>query len=84
LGNLPNGMGSALERSERALVFHRHPRSVRQVAGRHRLVAWATPAGRQTVETVRIDGGAFFYRAKATALMNAGLPDMKQSNTFNL
>ena len=44
LGNLPNGMGSALEQSERVPIFQRHRRSVRQVAGRHRLVACATHA----------------------------------------
>ncbi len=42
LGNLPNGMGSALECSERWLMFEYHRLSVRQVAGRHRLVACAT------------------------------------------
>jgi hypothetical protein len=42
LGNLPNRMGSAPEHPERLLIFQRHPRSVRQVAGRHRLVACAT------------------------------------------
>ena len=51
-GNLPNGMGSALEHSERVPIFKHCRRSVRQVAGRHRLVACATRAGRQTVETV--------------------------------
>ena len=71
LGNLPNGMASALECSERLLIFQRHPRSVRQVAGRHRLVACATRAGRPTVETVRRNFAAFFHRAKATVLMRA-------------
>ena len=71
LGNLPNGMGSALECSERLLIFQCHRRSVRQVAGRHRLVACATRAGRQTVETVRQNFAAIFHRAKATVLRRA-------------
>jgi hypothetical protein len=43
LVNLPNGMGSATEGSERLLTFQRPRRSVRQVAGRDRLGACATP-----------------------------------------
>ncbi len=56
LGNLPNGMGSALEHSERALVFQRHRHSIRQVAGRHRLVACATSARSDSLSPQRGEG----------------------------
>jgi len=72
LGNLPNGMESALEFSERLLVFQRHRRSVRQVAGRHRLAACATGAVPGSLSPQRGEGwGEGWERGESLAMAEA-------------